>query len=66
MAMRKVLLATLLLAVCGSGAAKPAPWYKWRSRLDGRQTCRQVSPGEGWEKVSGPYKDASCKHAGTP
>jgi hypothetical protein len=64
--MRKVLFATLLLALWGSCAAKPAPWYEWRSKVDGRQTCRQVSPGEGWEKVSGPYRDARCLHPGTP
>ena len=63
---KRLLRIGLLLALAGSAAAQPAPWYKWRSKLDGRETCRQVTPGEGWERVSGPYKDASCTRPGVP
>ena len=42
-------------------AAQPAPWYKWKSKLNGKVICTQTSPGEGWEKDSGPYKDARCE-----
>jgi hypothetical protein len=46
--------------------AKPAPWYKWQSKLTGRVVCLQSSPGEGWEKFNGPYKDPRCKVPGVP
>ena len=57
-------------ALCASliafaALAQPAPWYKWKSKLNGRITCAQTSPGEGWEKDSGPYKDARCEKPGT-
>ena len=61
------LVASLLaFAVMTTATAEPAPWYKWRSKLDGREICRQVSPGEGWDRVAGPYKDASCRRKGLP
>lgn len=47
-------------------AAAPAPWYKWRSKLDGVQFCAQVSPGEGWERIAVPYQDARCQIPATP
>jgi hypothetical protein len=45
--------------------AQPAPWYKWKSKLNGKIVCTQTSPGEGWERDSGPYKDARCEQPGT-
>jgi hypothetical protein len=45
--------------------AAPAPWYKWRSKLTGDETCAQVMQGE-WERVSGPYKDSRCQIPGIP
>ncbi len=53
-------LAALLVSF--AAIAQAAPWYKWRSKLNGKETCQQVSPGEGWEKVSGPLK-SDCKTA---
>lgn len=44
------------------GFAEPAPWYKWRSKLDGYEICSQTSPGPGWEQSAGPYRDAHCKN----
>lgn len=55
--------ATALLAI--SALAGPAPWYKWRSKLNGDIVCTQTSPGRGWAQDSGPYKDARCEQAGT-
>jgi hypothetical protein len=46
--------------------AAPASWYKWRSKLSSEQPCAQISPGEGWEKLSGPYRDARCIIPGKP
>lgn len=51
---------------CISVLAAPAPWYKWRSKLNGKEFCTQTFPGNGWERSSGPYKDARCELPGTP
>jgi hypothetical protein len=51
----------IALALCCTAlTAGPAPWYKWRSKIDGQQVCAQVSLGKGWEKASGPYSDSHC------
>ncbi len=51
------------LSLCLSlgAVAAPAPWYLWRSKIDGKSFCFQTSPGEGWERVDGPFRDARCK-----
>ena len=52
----------LLLALCCSAAlAAPAPWYHWRSKIDGTVLCRQTSPGSGWEQSSGPFDNPECR-----
>ena len=38
----------------------PAPWYKFRSKVDGKTYCLQTKPGPGWERVDGPFKDSHC------
>jgi len=59
--------ALAMLAVATTmAAAGPAPWYKWQSKVNGKIFCQQTSPGEGWVKHSGPYKDARCTKPGTP
>lgn len=51
------------LALCsGMALAAPAPWYYWRSKVDGHRICAQVSPGSGWERDSGPYEGPLCQH----
>jgi hypothetical protein len=57
-------LAVALAATAGS--AQPAPWYKWRSKLNDKIFCAQTSPGSGWALDSGPYKDARCEKPGRP
>ncbi|MYM25001.1 hypothetical protein GTP46_20445 [Duganella sp. FT135W] len=53
---------TLLLALCCSTLnAEPAPWWKWRSKIDGALICSQTPLGEGWEKAYGPFRDARCE-----
>ena len=49
----------LLLSM--SLAARPAPWFLWKSKLDGKTYCAQASPGDGWEKTGGPFSDAHCQ-----
>ena len=41
--------------------AAPAPYYQWRSKLNGALACSQTPLGEGWVKASGPYRDAHCE-----
>lgn len=55
------LLATLCLGLAATAPhAAPAPWYLWRSLVDGRSHCAQSSPGPGWERERGPYRDLHC------
>jgi hypothetical protein len=53
-------VATLLAWSCVAALAGPAPWYTWRSKLDGKQVCAQTPLGQGWEKAAGPYADSHC------
>lgn len=53
-------IGTLLACVCVAGVAAPAAWFKWRSKLDGKQVCSQTPLGQGWEKASAPFKDSHC------
>jgi hypothetical protein len=56
------LLPALLLAICcGRALAEPAPWYQWRSKVDGKLACSQTPLGPGWETASGPYRDSHCE-----
>lgn len=56
----KIAIGALLTGACAALAAAPAPWYKWRSKLDGQQVCAQTGLGHGWEKAGGPYQDSHC------
>ncbi|MFN9473294.1 hypothetical protein [Acidovorax sp.] len=40
--------------------AAPAPWFYWRSKVDGQRVCAQTSPGQGWVKDSQPYEGPGC------
>jgi hypothetical protein len=62
----RIALACAALLLCPALQAAPAPWYRWHSKLGSEQPCAQVSPGAGWEKLSGPYRDARCTIAGSP
>lgn len=57
----KYLIAASLLAACACASAGPAPWYQWRSKVDGTLSCAQSTLGFGWELASGPYKDSRCE-----
>jgi hypothetical protein len=54
------ILGATLACFCALSLAAPAPWYKWRSKLDGKQVCSQTPLGKGWEKATGPYKNSQC------
>lgn len=64
--MKKVLFSTALMLCCAVASAGSAPWYKWRSTLSETDVCAQVSPGEGWVKILGPFKDSACRKPGVP
>jgi hypothetical protein len=51
----------LLLLTSSSLQAGPAPWYLWRSKIDGQYACSQTPLGPGWEQDRGPYKDSRCE-----
>jgi len=53
--------AWILLLVAATATAGPAPWYQWRSKVDGRLVCSQTALGKGWEQASGPYRDSHCE-----
>ena len=56
---------TAFALVCWSLAfavsAAPAPWYHWRSKVDGVRVCAQVSPGPGWEQDSAAFAGPGCQ-----
>jgi hypothetical protein len=54
------LLTLVGVLLCRSAAGEPAPWFEWRSKVDGKRVCAQTSLGPGWEKASGPFRDSHC------
>ncbi|MET3117380.1 hypothetical protein AAKU64_001596 [Undibacterium sp. GrIS 1.8] len=56
----KSLLSIGMLLVA-SAIAAPADWYKWRSKIESIEICSQTSPGEGWTRAGGPFKNAQCE-----
>ncbi|GIZ13281.1 hypothetical protein [Pseudomonas sp. NCCP-436] len=59
----RTLLLTTLLTLSLPALAAPAPFFLWQSTIDGHLTCAQVSPGEGWIRFTGPFRDAGCRVA---
>lgn len=58
--MKNVALLLLLALHVAAAVAGPAPWFQWRSKVDGQLACSQTPLGPGWEKASGPYQDSHC------
>ncbi len=42
--------------------AAPAPWYLWQSKRNAQKICTQIPPGQGWDVISGPFRDAQCQY----
>lgn len=59
--LRLALPIAALLALPQPGNAAPAPWYQWRSLVNGALFCAQTSPGPGWEQVAGPFRNPRCQ-----
>ncbi len=64
--MKSMTLVAIGLLMSFAVIAAPAPWYLWKSKLDGSVWCTQTPPGKGWVQIDGPYKDAHCKTIGRP
>lgn len=58
--MRQLVFLSLAIACSLPALSRPAPWYEWISRLDGKVVCAQTSPGYGWRQGRGPFPDARC------
>ena len=56
-----VIAAALWLLHAKPASAAPAPWYYWRSKVDGARVCAQTSPGPGWERDSPAYEGPGCQ-----
>lgn len=61
----KMPLVLCLTLFVGATFAAPAAWFYWRSKLDSVLLCSQTTPGDGWEKFSGPFLDARCERLKT-
>jgi hypothetical protein len=59
--MKALALITAATVLCVAAWAGPAPWYKWHSQEADYEVCAQVSPGDGWVKVKGPFEDSKCR-----
>ncbi|NGZ83788.1 hypothetical protein [Duganella aceris] len=59
--MKKIPTLIVLSLCCGGLVAGPAPWWKWRSKIDGALVCSQTPLGPGWVQAYGPYKDSRCE-----
>lgn len=46
---------------CVAALAAPAPWYYWRSLVDGKRLCAQTSPGAGWTRDSAAFEGPGCQ-----
>lgn len=44
--------------------AGPAPWYRWQHPGESLFICAQLSPGDGWVPVQGPFQDSGCRKPG--
>lgn len=53
-------LAALIASLATAALAAPAPWFQWRSKLDGKLVCSQTPLGPGWEQATAPYRDSHC------
>ncbi|HEX5394135.1 MAG TPA: hypothetical protein VFW68_12680 [Rhodocyclaceae bacterium] len=57
---QKLVLSFAVLLTYGIAFAAPAPWYLWRSNVDGQTFCSQTSPGDGWVRFKGPFDNGRC------
>ena len=63
---RRFALGCALMLMCGAALASGAPWYRWKNAVNKTVMCAQVSPGNVWEIIEGPFMDSRCKKPGNP
>jgi hypothetical protein len=61
LAMQRVSLLLAGLMLSTQLLAEPAPFYTWRSKVDGQLVCAQTALGPGWERAAGPFRDSRCQ-----
>ncbi|TAK89983.1 MAG: hypothetical protein EPO06_10960 [Burkholderiaceae bacterium] len=61
--MLRQIVSAVLVCLSLALLAAPAPWYRWSSEVDGKVVCAQTSPGAGWVRLPGAYRDVHCRHA---
>ena len=61
----KLAVLAILSLFAATANGEPAPWHVWQSRLDGKTTCAQTTPGAGWETNDGPFSNARCRKVQT-
>jgi len=59
--MQRVSLLLVGLFISTQLSAEPAPFYTWRSKVDGQRVCSQTALGPGWERAAGPFRDSRCQ-----
>jgi len=57
---------SLLVFFCAAAWAGAAPWFRWQNKYDNTILCAQISPGETWVIVQGPFMDSQCRKKGNP
>ena len=62
----KIGLSAVLVLISVAAYASGAPWYKWQNTLDKTVMCTQLSPGESWQIVQGPFMESNCRKPGFP
>ena len=60
-ALPPLLLVLLVFLAAAQAHAAPAPWYHWRSLVDGQRTCAQAAPGNGWARDSAAFDGPGCQ-----
>lgn len=60
---KKLLIALLVSFFPLAAQSEPAAWYWWASKLDGARFCLQTSPGNGWYRDGGPYRNSRCSNS---
>lgn len=62
----KCMALVVFMLMCCVAYSSGAPWYRWQNRVDKTILCSQISPGDVWVQIQGPYMDSRCRKPGNP
>lgn len=62
---RRLLAVAMLGLLAQDALAEPAAYWRWRSTSNGQEFCTQTSPGPGWTRSAGPFRDLQCREPGS-